>query len=574
MGRKRKSFDKEINCIIPQNLKGVLKELINSVSKKNITDIHLGTYLKIIDIITTKQDEDANGFVSLNAQIMQKNFGGRYSTAIHDLQRLQIIETRKNGRGTDRYSNDLHESKEFRLTDSFRNEELVLVKALKRISTTKPKKDIEDSKTASMLANVGFPEYSFLLANLHLLSFDSEAVERDMNHWLSTGAIIKSSAFTAIRQEKYRRQVEDLNADEINFSIKLSGKIYTPLTYSARAIRKHLVVRGYTGELLQSDVSSTHVLLTLPDMRQYKATLTNPESIKELEQVEKLVATGAFYVHLSNQIREEGVTIKDEKENFLKLVCNFPTYQLNPYKIAFDKLYPVFSEFLKVIRNGKPFTTVMNPIEAELFNNRIAHRVVTELGTKTFLAGIFDAFIYKAEDREAIEKIMNEEVYKYTGLKNMVKTTSLNEESEKSISYPIEPEVGTPEPLIKVKDVEIIKVVVPDEKPIEALFKIEKHETMSNNTHQFGKYKRHKDGQIYDYGYDEWSKEEAIERAFINYPQLKTDNEFYNKNFKNFIEYDRFAWNYSPEFRDRLRMRLITRIGIMQELEEQKNKAA
>ncbi|WP_162051321.1 hypothetical protein [Pontibacter pamirensis] len=462
---KRKTIDKQINCILPENLDPqALREQINSLTttKKPVTDTQFWRYLRFIDLLTSDRRKDDNGWVMLWYKILAINLTGAYKKVIEDLKALRIIEVKQNNRGTDSYSADNDESKQYRLTDTFRDEATVLVHAFKRVDPKQPKIEIEDKKTELLLQNASTPEYNFLLSNLHKLRYDVEAVESDFEEWLAEGVRIKNVEFNEVTREMMRRTVESLNSDSVSFTIGMTGRITTDLTSSYKVLRRRLVVDGYEGEIMQADVTSAQIILMLHAMRTYRDQLTDPIATEELNQFEALLKTREFYKTLSLQLEAEGVQVSNPKTDFLRKVCNHnEKHRENPFYAAFKKLYPTVTEFLRVLKKGMSFTTVMTPVEAELFNNRIARRVYKELGSQTFIAGIYDAFIFKKDDESEILRIMNEEVYKATGLMNMVKVTTLKEESEKHITYPNRQPEPTPAPAPVVEPV-VAAVALPE----------------------------------------------------------------------------------------------------------------
>lgn len=447
MGRPRKSVDEERKYRVPKSLQENTKEALDAVSDKALTKLQYSYHLELIESIFTRQDLESNpeGWVAMDAKTVRDTIGGNYKNYLRRLEDAGIFEVMTDSKGRPKYSVTNHEAKQYRLTDTFRHDDEGIAWGIVRKFKNKPKKDITDINSKRLLADVvGYPEYSLHRNWLHKVTVDIEAFNAEGQRWIKEGVLIKGKEYTEKRHMLYLSKLEALNGDAIKFVVGYANKVYTNLTSTPKVGRTHLKVEGYEGTLYQSDLISAHVLLAVPLIKAYNEGLACVEARRELDTVIEMIASKEFYKRLSYQLRAEGVTVKDEKTDFLKHVWNAEEYAYQvktPYRKAFNRLYPAFNEFIKSQKQGKggnsKFAKTLSKLESHLFNNRIAHRVAKELGMGTCLLGIFDSFIYKEEDKEAIERIMNEEVYAVTGVRDMVKTTTLREEAEKHIVYPM-----------------------------------------------------------------------------------------------------------------------------------------
>ncbi|GAA4435503.1 hypothetical protein GCM10023188_27550 [Pontibacter saemangeumensis] len=446
MGRKAKSVQKEVICSIPQLIVNDLRGLLSNVSDKPLTDIQYFGYLRILRIISNKHEGGEEGWVSIDSQVLKDTLGGKSAEWLRRLCEIGLIEFRKSASGKKLYSTASHVAMQYRYTDTFRHEEFVPVVAYRRVFINRPVKSISEKATKRLLADVdGFPEYSFLFRNLHNISIDMGAVRAECGKWLDTGAYVKGEPFTESRYKEFIRACEDFNDDEVAFNIGSGNRIWTKLLGVPSAVIKFINVKDYDGTLYQGDLISAHILLAVPLIREYQATAATPEGKRELATVIDMITSKTFYKSLSDQLRAQGVRIgetkTEEKEEFLAQVWNArdDKYEVKtPYRRAFNALYPTFNAFvLSQKADGvSAFWERVTRLESEVFNNNIVKAIMNELGSNTFLAGKYDALIYKEEDKEAIEDIMEDFISQYSGIPGMVKSTTLKEESDKKVVYP------------------------------------------------------------------------------------------------------------------------------------------
>jgi hypothetical protein len=257
--RKRTTEDKNKVYLLPDSLVVNLFEALSSIntSKRGLSKLQYWQHLEIITSVCNRSKMNEEGYVSLDATFLKDTVGSRYKDWIKNLMDIDVFEVLRNEDGLPIYSKKNHQAKQYRLTSKYRNDDLVEVEGAKRVSKTKPKKNLSNLVMKRLLADVvGYPEYSFLLNNLHHLSYDIPAVEKDLKLWLNSGAEIKGERFTEKNYHHYLNQCIKFNGDAINFKLEIAKRISSSLTSSHKATRKHLKLHGYTGTLYQSDLTS------------------------------------------------------------------------------------------------------------------------------------------------------------------------------------------------------------------------------------------------------------------------------------------------------------------------------
>lgn len=446
MPRAKKSVDKKRIYRLPLSLAGRLRDLINGVSAKPLTDLQFWKVLEVLDIIIKRQDTETEGYVPLDAKILIQAIGSGYSKCLKRLAAVGVLETLKDAQGRDKWSKINHEAIQYRLTDTFRFEDTVEVEGAKRFKKNQPKKDLTNKKTKRFVEDVtGFPEYAFLKNNLFKLTIDVDGFDAQGQEWIKNKVRVKGEPYTKQTHAQYLNSCHRLNSDVIKFEMEYGDRLYTNLTSTARATRGNLKVQCYDGILYQSDLISSQILVSVPVMRKFISSLTDPTEVQEMNTVIGIIMSGKVYQTMADQVAAQGAKINgDVKVEFLKHVWNKDeSKRPSRYRKAFNMLYPAFDKFIKKTKvelgGNKQFAAMLTRMESNLFNNKIAHRVATELPTGTFLAGIFDSLIYREEDKNAITTIMAEEVFKLTGLVGMVKTTTVEEDALKKVAFPAKP---------------------------------------------------------------------------------------------------------------------------------------
>lgn len=406
-----------MNCYIPSNFD--FEKLFPDCLKYR--DKYYYFIHKIIEERIFDKRYEKDSFIHLYSEVIKNIIGVRiFYKMRYNLLNKNVIEINH------RYSDILHFSKGYRLTDTFSGVKHKKVniedeKILQRVNRYKLKltNDIPEGS-----------EYKFLYNNLNKINID---------HLEALNFINQNYSFDPYIFNSFKISIDYINDKSFFFVVdNIAGRVHTNISNLSRELRPFLNFEGKP--LINIDISNSQPFLfnTLIQnyfvkypQHYYLHNINNLQSIspyvvhfKDIELFERLTSEGRFYEYL---MKKAGIKNEDRqkfKKDFFGKVffCNsndkYVYKETKLFRELFPNVYKVILHYKK--EDYKQLAINLQKTEANLMINKVCKRI-SEERPDIFVTTIHDSILTTSENKDYICNIILNEFEKNYNLKPSIK---------------------------------------------------------------------------------------------------------------------------------------------------------